>query len=113
MTFTLKFLFEKFLKTYTGITLFPFIFLKFGKNELSPLSYQVLLNHEKIHFRQQAETLIIFFYVLYLFYYVKNRLKGMKHFAAYQNIPFERESYVFEKDFTYLKRRKPYQWIKF
>lgn len=108
-----RFLFTRFLKTYSGITLFPFIILKHAKNEISEYDFNVLLNHEKIHFYQQLETLIVFFYILYLFFYIKNRLKGLKHFAAYQNIPFEKESYEFEKDFSYLKNRKFWAWRRF
>lgn len=107
------FLFTKFLRTYSGITLFPFIILKHGKNEIPEYNFNALLNHEKIHFYQQIETLIVFFYILYLFFYIKNRLKGMTHFAAYQNIPFEKESYKFENDFSYLKNRKFWAWRRY
>ena len=108
-----KLLFDKVLKTYSGITLFPFIILKYKEKDLSEKDYKTLLNHEKIHLIQQMETLIVFFYVLYLVFYLKNRFSGMKHFQAYQNIPFEKESYFYETDFRYLKRRKLFSWRKF
>ena len=113
MIFTSKFLFSKVLKKYDGITLFPFIFLKFGKDEIPPQDYKILLNHEKIHFRQQTETLVIFFYVLYAVFYLRNRLKGMGHFAAYKNIPFEKECYALQNDLSYLDRRKFFAWKNF
>ena len=47
---------------FRGLTLFPFVFVK-SKKDLQDL---VFLNHEKIHFRQQIELLIVPFYVLYL-----------------------------------------------
>lgn len=113
MVFFSKFLFQKLLKTYSGITLFPFILLKYNEKEMSEAAFKTLLNHEKIHFAQQAETLVVFFYPLYLFFYLKNRFRGQKHFQAYTNIPFEKESYEFESDLSYLKRRKIWAWKNF
>lgn len=108
-----KFIFNKILKNYTGITLFPFIILKYDKNDKSVQPYEVVANHERIHLRQQLETLVVFFYPMYLIFYTINRFKGMKHFEAYRNIPFERESYVYEKDLNYLKHRKFWNWRQF
>ena len=108
-----KFIFNKILKNYTGITLFPFIILKYDKNDKSVQPYEVVANHERIHLRQQLETLVVFFYPMYLIFYTINRFKGMKHFEAYRNIPFERESYVYEKDLNYLKNRKIWNWRQF
>ncbi|MBR4267149.1 MAG: hypothetical protein IKQ46_13935 [Bacteroidales bacterium] len=107
-----KILFDKVLRRYNGITIFPFIILKQGKNELDDSTYKILINHEKIHLRQQLETFIIFFYPLYLFFYLKNRLKGFSHFKSYQMIPFEIESYRNERNLNYLKNRKAYSWWK-
>ena len=61
-----------------GITLFPFIILRnkdFKNNK-------ILINHEKIHLRQQLELLIIFFYIWYVveYYYWLVKLKN-KHLA--------------------------------
>lgn len=108
-----KFIFNKILKNYTGITLFPFIILKYDKNDKSVQPYEVVANHERIHLRQQLETLVVFFYPMYLIFYIINRFKGMKHNDAYRNIPFERESYVYESDLNYLKNRKFWNWRKF
>jgi hypothetical protein len=113
MTFFSKFLFQKLLKSYSGITLFPFIILKYKENDVPENAYKSLLNHEKIHFVQQAETLVVFFYILYAAFYLRNIFKGMRHFQAYQNIPFEKESYEFENDLEYLKHRKFFSWRKF
>ena len=108
-----KFIFNKILKNYTGITLFPFIILKYDKNDQSLQPYEVVANHERIHLRQQLETLVVFFYPMYLIFYTINRFKGMKHYEAYRNIPFERESYVYESDLNYLKNRKFWNWRQF
>lgn len=108
-----KFIFNKILKNYTGITLFPFIILKYDKNDKSVQPYEVVANHERIHLRQQLETLVVFFYPMYLIFYTINRFKGMKHYDAYRNIPFERESYEYETDLHYLKNRKFWNWRQF
>ncbi|MCR5454898.1 MAG: hypothetical protein K6F33_07940 [Bacteroidales bacterium] len=113
MIVTSKKLFYKWLKPFTGITLWPFIILRDTADQVGQQGYAVLLNHERIHLRQQAEMLVVFFYIMYFFYYVRNRLKGQTHFDAYRNIPFERESYEKEADLDYLKQRKFWQWRMF
>ncbi|MGC4129507.1 MAG: hypothetical protein QM564_08075 [Bergeyella sp.] len=92
-----------------GITLFPFILLK--KPEYK--NNRVLLNHEKIHIRQQAELLVIFFYLWYLieYYYWYIRLKD--GFLAYRYISFEREAYAKEEDLSYLKTRELWSFWKY
>ena len=60
-----------------------------------------LLNHERIHLRQQLELLIIPFYVWYVIAFFR---KG------YLNVSFEKEAYQNEKDPNYLKNRKPYSF---
>ncbi len=87
---------------YAGLTLFPFIF--FRKKDL-PLS-ENLLNHERIHLRQQLELLILPFYIWYLIEYLVHRLTGKKHHDAYRAIIFEREAYANDGDPEYLKKRK-------
>ncbi len=110
MIFTSKILFNKVLRHYTGITVWPFVILRDTEQETGKARYRVLINHERIHLRQQAELLVIFFYILYAFYYIRNRFRGLSHWQAYQNIPFERESYAKERDLDYLKTRKFWQW---
>ncbi len=92
-----------------GITLFPFIILRnkdFKNNK-------ILINHEKIHLRQQLELLIIFFYIWYVveYYYWLVKLKN-KH-LAYRNISFEREAYAMEEDLNYLETRKFWSFWKY
>jgi len=90
----------------SAITLWPFIFLRDQRYTKDP----ILINHEKIHLKQQLETLIIFFYILYAFDYLRNRRKGMNPRTSYFNIRFELEAYAFEKDLDYLTNRKIYTW---
>lgn len=68
------------------------------------------MNHEKIHWKQQLELLIIFFYVLYFLEWI---FKIFFTSNAYRNLSFEREAYKFDDDFEYLKNRKHYAWIKY
>lgn len=71
-----------------------------------------MVNHERIHMLQaQSFKLKYFtFYLVYIYYWVKNLFKyGVKHNAAYYNIPFEREAFAYEKDFTVNKT----EWKKF
>lgn len=95
--------------TANAIAVYPFILLK-SKDQKQD---EVLINHEKIHLRQQIELLILPFYFLYLFNYLINLLKYKNHFQAYYNISFEKEAYRFEKELNYLSNRRRYSWINF
>lgn len=106
-------LFSKLLKDYTGITLWPFIIVRHGIRKTGRRMFAQLINHERIHLRQQIECLLVFFYILYIVFYIANRIKGMNHIDAYHKIPFEQESYVYETDIMYLKNRKLFAWKKF
>ncbi len=85
-----------------AITIYPFIFLKkrmFKDN-------QQLINHEKIHIRQAAELLIIFFYISYLLEFLFRYVQYHDFYTAYLNISYEREAYANEANFDYLSQRK-------
>ena len=91
-----------------GMAIFPFILLKSAafKNDLE------IINHEKIHLRQQLELLVFPFYILYLLNYLINLIRYKKHNLAYRNIVFEKEAYTHETDLNYLKKGNWYGWIK-
>ncbi|WP_027375767.1 hypothetical protein [Kaistella palustris] len=93
----------------SAITLFPLILLR-SRTSKTDL---ILLNHERIHLRQQLELLIIFFYLWYVieYYYLVFKLKD--RFLAYQMISFEREAYAMEHDLNYLKHRKFWSFRKY
>lgn len=93
----------------SAITLFPFIILRKTESQQD----RVLINHEKIHLRQQRELLIVFFYLWYVteYYYWYFRLKDS--FSAYRYISFEREAYAMENDFNYLETRKFWSFRKY
>lgn len=82
-----------------GLAFWPFIFVP--KNAIVTPE---LLNHERIHLRQQLELLIIPFYVWYLLEFFT---KG------YYNISFEKEAYGNDKNLEYLKTRKIFSFIKY
>ncbi|MBQ0785860.1 MAG: hypothetical protein KBT69_00055 [Oceanihabitans sp.] len=96
-------------KGYTGIAIFPFIFLKYRslKEDI------VLLNHEKIHLRQQLELLIVPFYILYFLEFFVRFIGCRNWQQAYRNISFEREAYINEKDLNYLKLRSLWNFVKY
>lgn len=93
----------------SGITLFPFILLR--KKEYR--QNKVLINHEKIHIRQQIELLIIPFYIWYLSEYYLKYLKYKNPHLAYRNISFEREAYANDQNLDYLKKRKFWSFINY
>jgi len=63
-----------------------------------------LINHEKIHLRQQAEMLLIPFYLWYL---------TALYRRGYDNISFEKEAYANEKDLKYLNKRRMFAFLKY
>jgi hypothetical protein len=92
-----------------AMALYPFMLFKTKALKADAL----IINHEKIHFRQQLELLVLPFYLLYLLHYLLNRLKYKDHEQAYFNICFEREAYANDLDLKYLQRRRPYAWLRF
>ncbi|MDA6069108.1 hypothetical protein NJT12_05700 [Flavobacterium sp. AC] len=96
-------------KGYRGMTLFPFVFLKydFDKDNL------VFVNHEKIHLRQQLELLVFPFYVFYVFEYIIRLIQYKNKDLAYRNISFEREAYTNENDLDYLKNRSFFGFLNY
>lgn len=82
-----------------GIAIFPFIIFPSYVDQTPQL-----VNHERIHLRQQMEMLVIPFFVLYLIeFYTK----------GYRNISFEKEAYANDMDLTYLKSRKLFAFKKY
>jgi|TARA_R110000803_G_scaffold51576_1_gene106470 hypothetical protein len=90
-----------------AITLWPFVFIRDHGDE-------VTINHEKIHLRQQVELLILGFYLLYGFFWLKSYIKHRDKARAYYEIPFEREAYSMQNDMQYLsKSRRFWAWLTF
>jgi len=87
-----------------AITLGPVVI---SKGEMS----SEVKRHEAIHFQQYIELGFIGFPVLYLIFWLLNRLKGQSPTAAYYNILFEREAYLHQDDSQYLESRKRFSWL--
>ena len=96
-------------KGYTGLTIFPFVFLKSKhfKNDY------ILINHEKIHLRQQLELLILPFYVIYFLEFLVRLIQYKNWHLAYRNISFEREAYCNELNLDYIKYRPFWRFLKY
>ncbi|PCJ63133.1 MAG: hypothetical protein COA58_16565 [Bacteroidetes bacterium] len=89
-------------KTFTAITLWPFIIFKYKENK----SDVVLINHERIHLKQQVELLVIPFYIIYILEYLFLLVKLKDHNQAYLHISFEKEAYLHQDNLNYLSTRK-------
>ena len=88
-------------KGYMGLTLFPFIILK----DKGLLRDKTLVNHERIHLKQQLELLIIPFFVWYGIEFLIRLMYYKSWHLAYRNISFEREAYANEDRMHYIRTR--------
>jgi hypothetical protein len=96
-------------KGYRGLTVFPFVFVKYRFDS----DNKVLVNHEKIHLRQQLELLVLPFFVWYFVEYAIRLLQYKNANLAYRNISFEREAYANELHLDYLKTRRFFNFLNY
>lgn len=96
-------------KGFRGLTIFPFVFLKHNLDTQN----EVLLNHEKIHIRQQLELLLFPFLAWYFIEYAVRLLQYKNANLAYRNISFEREAYANEHHLDYLKNRPFFSFLNY
>lgn len=96
-------------KGFSSITLFPFVVVHNKKDKQNI----VLINHEKIHIRQQLETLILPFFIWYGLEFLIRLMQYRNKKTAYKNISFEKEAYFYEKDREYLKNRAFWSFLKY
>lgn len=92
-----------------AMAIYPFIILQ-NKHQKTN---KILVNHERIHLRQQLELLILPFYLLYTLNYLVNLIRFKNHYLAYFNIRFEREAYTNERNLSYLSHRKFCSWFRY
>lgn len=98
-----------------GISIFPIVILREKhKDPIHQSAFersQEIHRHETIHFRQQIEMLVVFFYLWYVIEFLIKlvRLKDVK--MAYRAISFEREAYENQDSRTYLDNRPLYAWL--
>ncbi len=90
-----------------GMTLWPFVLVR------RPHPSIFLINHERIHLRQQLELGLLPFYVWYFLEYLYRRYQYRDHYLAYRNISFEREAFANDRNMSYLKSRKWYGFWKY
>ncbi len=89
-----------------GMALFPFILVKRTPGP-------VLLNHEKIHLRQQLELGIILFYCWYGVEYLFRLIRSGNHATAYYTISFEKEAFQHQDNLHYLATRRPFAFTRY
>ncbi|BAO55662.1 hypothetical protein [Nonlabens marinus] len=91
-----------------AIALFPVIIFQ-GK---ALRNQNALLNHERIHLKQQLELLVIPFYIWYIIEYLFLR-RNRNHKDAYRNIVFEKEAYSKENDLHFLETRSFWNFLNY
>lgn len=91
------------------MALFPFILLRDKRMK----DNHILINHERIHLRQQAEMFVLPFYLWYVTeYFVRLAIYRTKK-EAYYNISFEREAYSNDRNLNYLNQRGFWDFTKY
>jgi len=95
-------------KNYIGIAIFPIIIIH--KNYKGDLW---LLNHERIHLKQQVELLWFGFFIWYFVEFLYRYTQYKDWHKAYLNISFEKECNQNESDINYLSKRKRFSFIQF
>ena len=96
-------------KGFRGLTVFPFVVVR----DRNAQDYLVLMNHERIHLRQQMELLVLPFFVIYGLDYLVKLIRDRDKSLAYRNIVFEREAYQNENALDYLKSRSFWKFMKY
>lgn len=94
-------------KGFRGITLFPFVIFTHQEDKEN----KVVVNHERIHIRQQVELLVLPFYVWYFVEFLVRLIAYKNRSKAYRNISFEREAYVNETDLEYVQKRSFWRFL--
>lgn len=107
----MKVIYSKYLpfKGFRAINLFGVIF---ARND-EPSVDKRIINHERIHTRQMLETLVVGFYVWYVFEWLVRWIICRDRLVAYENISFEREAFDNDRDMNYLKIRKRFAFVKY
>lgn len=98
-----------FYRNYVGLSLWPFIIVKDSHHKKD----EVLINHERIHLKQQQELLILPFYVMYIGEWLFRTVLYLNSYRAYQNISFEREAYANEENPDYVKNRGTFAFLDY
>lgn len=95
--------------TFNALAVWPFIILKEGDLRKD----QILMQHERIHLKQQLELLWIFFFLLYLTEFLAKIIIYKEPKLAYRNISFEREAYHNQDDTDYVRRKSLWSFVRY
>lgn len=96
------------------MAVFPFLFVRTEfKSHLHTSNWYRMIQHEKIHFKQQKEMLFLFFYFWYIIEFIILLVIHKNVDKAYRNISFEKEAYKNETENDYLSTRKFFNWWNF
>lgn len=98
-----------FAKNFRGLAIFPFIFLRDRQLKLNA----EIINHERIHLRQQIELLWVGFFLWYGVEFLIRWWQYKNSNLAYLNLSFEREAYQNDHQLDYLKNRKFWNFINY
>ncbi|MCF6297268.1 MAG: hypothetical protein L3J08_04670 [Flavobacteriaceae bacterium] len=98
-----------FILQFRAITIWPFIILKDRKL----VNDKTIINHEKIHLKQQVEMLLIIFYMWYIIEFLIHLVIYRNWMKAYCNISFEKEAYQNEHDLLYIQHRRFWAFLKY
>lgn len=94
-------------KEFKAMAFYPFIFVR------GVSISNVGIYHEKIHFEEQKELLLIFFYIWYIIEYLIRLIQYRNFKVAYRNISFEREAYLNQNCFDYIENRRRFNFVKY
>lgn len=98
-------------KGFHATTLFPFVFVRKDEGKLLPSAEY----HERIHLRQQAEMIVIFFYLWYCIEFLVRLILKRNRIEAYRAISFEKEAkanmYCWNQ--SYLENRKFWGFLRY
>jgi hypothetical protein len=94
---------------FNALAIWPFIILR--RKELK--NDTILLNHEKIHLKQQKELLWLLFFIIYFVEFLAKIVIYKKAKLAYRNISFEREAYLHENNFNYAGVKPFMSFVKY
>lgn len=97
-------------KGYIAMALFPFIFWRKEYKDIEP---GTTIRHELIHFEQQKELFLIFFYLWYIVEYIVRLIMYRDHEDAYRNISFEREARINCPIKNYTETRKRFNFVRY
>lgn len=98
-----------FLPRFHALAIWPFIILKYKKLKED----EVIINHERIHLKQQIEMLWFFYFIWYLTEFLFHLIRYRNFMKSYKAISFEKEAYANEQNLNYLLERKSWSFLNY